>query len=181
MCAQSVHAEAHTFTHTCLQVVSSWACLRERSVAGWFWFCLAPRESSQIFLLQGTPLPMSEGKPLHHPHYPMALPKQRAVKGPAFSSLGAQRVWQSQLCSFAVPPGPAVRAWALQCVQPQPGVVCPSRPCRTCLGACAVSVRNRLHFCPYKTFSPSKKDVRGGGDVGGRGTVLQLFRQFKMP
>lgn len=84
--AQSVSAEAHTFTHTCLKVVSSWVCLWERRVAGRFWFCLAPRESSQVFLLQGTPLPISEGKPLCHPCCPMALPKQRAVKGPAFSS-----------------------------------------------------------------------------------------------
>lgn len=79
--AQSVcvRAEARTFTHTCLQVVSSWACLWERTAAGWFCFCLAPREAPRIFLLQGAPLPISEGKPLCHPCYVVALPKQQAA------------------------------------------------------------------------------------------------------
>lgn len=78
-CACPECAEARTFTHTCLQVVSSWACLWERTAAGWFCFCLAPREAPRIFLLQGAPLPISEGKPLLHPCYVVALPKQQAA------------------------------------------------------------------------------------------------------
>lgn len=51
----------------------------------------------------------------------------------------------------------------------------------TCQRACAVSVR--CTSCLTKAFPLQKKpkNIRGGSDVGGRGRVLQLFRQFKMP
>lgn len=139
-----MRAEAHSFTHTCLQVVTSWACLWERRVAGWLWFCLAPREASQIFVLQGMPLPISEGEPLCHLCW-VVLPKQQAAKGPAFSStqLGSTEtlaITDVQVVAHCCAPrarceglGAGVRGGVALRGLPETALAAPARECALCL------------------------------------------------
>lgn len=111
----------HGLTHTCLRAVSSWAkaCLWTRMVAGWFWFCLAPWEAWQIFLLERMLLLIGDEKPSHHPCYADSFARAASHQRPnlqwhtARVHVGSGNYRCAGRSPFALPPGPAVEAWEL--------------------------------------------------------------------
>ena len=184
-----VRMYTHAFIHTRLRVVSSWtkACLWERMMAGWFWFCLVPWEASQIFLLERILLLDRWGRtsaPLLLHCWLCQSSKLPKAQPSVTPSSGACRRWRLQICrslalcsatrtsceSLGAGVGSRSLSWSARTVHAAPAWGCVS--CQWAIG---------FTSCLKKALPPEKEDVRGDTDVGGRGTVLHLFRQFKIP
>lgn len=165
--------------HTCASVPSSWAkaCLWESMVAGSFWFCLAPWEASQAFLLERTLLLNGEDKPPHQPRYADGFARAVSHQRPSLQRHPALTMTDVQVaCPLLCPQG---QLWKPGCWrrEAQALPLCPN--CSH--GIVCHASEQRRHILPWKSSSSKKKMWEETAMLEEKGQYFTCSDSFKMP